>query len=68
MERNVGGVDRLARGGLAVVAAVVGLVSLLDGQLLVALAAGLAAAGFGFNAASCFCGVNQALGLDTTRE
>jgi hypothetical protein len=66
LTRNVGGLDRLARGLLAVVLTVVSLRALTDGRRTVALLAGLGALGAGFNATTCFCGVNAALGLDTT--
>jgi hypothetical protein len=65
---NVGGADRLLRAGLAVVATVVAIGALRDGRRSVGLLAGLAALGFGFNATTCFCGVNAALGIDTTDE
>jgi len=63
--RNVGGIDRLARGVLAVVCLTAGGWALVAGSTLpgaVALAAGL---GFGFNAVSGFCVANAVLGVDT---
>jgi hypothetical protein len=68
LERNVGGLDRVARGLLAVVLTVVAVSALRGGRRRSALLAGLGALGFGFNTVSCFCGVNRALGLDTTPE
>lgn len=68
LDRNVGGLDRLARAALALLAGLVAVAALFDGRRLLGVTAGLAAAGFAFNAVTCFCGLNQALGLDTTRE
>lgn len=64
--RNVGGRDRLARAVLAVALAAIAVVSLRDGDRTTGVLAGVAAAGLGFNAVTCFCGVNAALGIDTT--
>lgn len=64
-ERNVGGVDRLARAILAVIFLGIGALSLAGGATLLGTAALLAAAGFGFNAVTGFCGVNAVLGVDT---
>jgi len=64
--RNVGGRDRLARAVLAVALAAIAVVSLRGGDRTVGVLAGVAAAGLGFNAVTCFCGVNAALGIDTT--
>jgi hypothetical protein len=64
--RNVGGRDRLARAGLAVALAAIAVVSLRAGDRTTGVLAGVAAAGLGFNAVTCFCGVNAALGIDTT--
>ena len=68
ISKNVGGVDRLVRALLAVLLTVgtIGLLRAGRGQLG-ALAA-LGAVGFGFNAVTCFCGVNEALGIDTTDD
>ncbi|MFC6837371.1 YgaP family membrane protein [Halomarina ordinaria] len=66
LKRNVGGVDRTARGVLGALLAVVALVALLRGQRRVAGLTVLASAGLLFNAVTCFCGLNAALGLDTT--
>ena len=67
-ERNVGGADRLARTLLAVVLTVVAVRALRSGRRSAALLALLGALGAGFNATTCFCGLNAALGRDTTRE
>jgi hypothetical protein len=67
-EKNVGGLDRIARGLLAVVLTVVAASALRGGRRRSALLAALGALGFGFNAVACVCGLNRALGLDTTRE
>ena len=64
-ERNVGGYDRIARAVLATVLAVVALSSLRKGRRSAGV---LAAVGFGVNAVTCFCGLNRALGIDTTSE
>lgn len=66
-ERNVGGRDRLVRAVLAVCFAVAGVAALLAGRRAVGTVALLAALGTGFNAVVCWCGLNAALGLDTTR-
>ena len=66
MQRNVGGRDRLARAVLAVVLAVAAVWAFRHGSRAVSLAAGLGAVGAGFNAVTCFCGLNAALGIDTT--
>jgi len=64
-ERNVGGLDRLARGVLAVVFLGIGALALAGGRQLVGTGALLAGAGFGFNAVTGFCGMNAVLGVDT---
>jgi hypothetical protein len=66
MERNVGGRDRTGRAVLAVVLGVVAVAALTSGKRAVAVAATAGALGFGFNAVTCFCGLNAALGIDTT--
>ena len=68
LERNVGGADRLARALFAVVLTVVAVRALRSGRRSVGLFALLGAIGAGFNATTCFCGLNATLGLDTTRE
>lgn len=66
IESNVGGTDRLLRAAFAVVLTVVALRSLRAKKRKTGLIALVAAIGFGFNATTCFCGVNEALGVDTT--
>jgi hypothetical protein len=67
-DRNVGGVDRLGRALLAVVLTVVAVRALRSGRRSAGLLALLGALGAGFNATTCFCGLNATLGLDTTGE
>jgi hypothetical protein len=67
-EQNVGGTDRLLRVVLAVVLSVVAVRALVSGRRTVGTAAALGAVGAGFNAVTCFCGLNALLGLDTTEE
>ncbi len=64
-ETNVGGRDRLARAVLAVLLTVVAVSTLRDGTRKTGLLAAVGALAFGFNAVTCFCGVNEALGIDT---
>ncbi|MFW5973927.1 MAG: YgaP family membrane protein [Natrialbaceae archaeon] len=66
IDRNVGGYDRLARAVLATVLAVVALSTLRKGRRSVGILATVGAVGFGINAVTCFCGLNRALGIDTT--
>jgi acetoin utilization deacetylase AcuC-like enzyme len=68
LEPNVGGRDRLARALLAVGLTVVALDAVRDGRRLTGLLAAAGALGAGFNATTCFCGLNAALGVDTTAE
>ncbi|MFC4450130.1 YgaP family membrane protein [Halorussus aquaticus] len=65
LERNVGGLDRIARavGGVALVAVAVG--AFFTGRDGIGVAAVLGGAGLLFNAATQFCGVNALLGIDT---
>lgn len=65
LEKNVGGIDRIARAILAAVALSVGLWGLTAGQNAVAAVSLLAGAGFGFNAVTQFCVANALLGVDT---
>lgn len=67
-EKNVGGRDRLARALLAAVLTVVAISRLRSGKHTVGLLASIGALGLGFNATTCFCGLNRALGIDTTTE
>lgn len=66
--KNVGGRDRLVRALLAVVLTVMAVQALRTGRRALGLIAGLGALGVGFNAATCFCGINAVLGIDTTDE
>ena len=68
VDKNVGGIDRTGRAVLAVVLAVVAIVTLRKGNRTTGLLAGIGALAFGFNATTCFCGLNAALGIDTTEE
>lgn len=68
LQENVGGTDRLGRAVLAVVLTVVTVGLLRRGRRRAALLAALGALGAGFNATTCFCGLNRALGIDTTRD
>lgn len=66
IESNVGGRDRTLRAILAVVLTVLAVSSLRKGKRKTGLVASLGAVGFGVNATTCFCGLNKALGIDTT--
>lgn len=68
VETNVGGRDRTVRALLAVVLTVVAARTLKNGKPTAGMLALVGALGFGFNATTCFCGLNKALGLDTTDE
>jgi len=68
LERNVGGRDRIVRAALAVALAVVAVSRLRRGSRVVGLLALVGALGAGFNATTRFCGVNAALGVDTTTD
>jgi hypothetical protein len=65
LERNVGGLDRVARATLAIVLTVVAVSALRSGNRSVGVLAALGALGAGFNATTCVCGLNAALGIDT---
>jgi len=65
-EKNVGGRDRLVRSLLAVVLSIVAVSTFRKGKRKTGLLALVGALGFGFNATTCFCGLNKALGIDTT--
>jgi hypothetical protein len=67
-ECNVGGRDRLLRTVLAVVLTVVAVGALRNGRRTRAILASLGALGFGFNATTGVCGLNAALGVDTTKD
>lgn len=68
IKKNVGGRDRLVRGLLAVVLTVVAVSRLKRGKRKAGVLAAVGALGFGFNATTCYCGTNEALGVDTTDE
>ncbi|SEN45524.1 Protein of unknown function [Halorientalis persicus] len=68
VETNVGGTDRKGRALLAVVLTVVAVATLRKGNRKTGLLAGIGALAFGFNATTCFCGLNAALGIDTSEE
>lgn len=68
VEQNVGGRDRIVRALLAVVLTVAAVRTLRNGKRKAGLLALVGALGFGFNATACFCGLNKALGIDTTDE
>ncbi|MFB6280722.1 MAG: YgaP-like transmembrane domain [Haloferacaceae archaeon] len=68
VERNVGGRDRLARAVLAVGLAALAAVALRSGRRSIGTVAAVCALALGFNAATCFCGLNRLLGVDTTEE
>lgn len=68
VESNVGGRDRLARALLAALLTVVAVSTLRKGKRKTGLLALVGALEFGFNATTCFCGLNKALGIDTTDE
>jgi len=65
-KRNVGGRDRIVRLLLTVVLSIVAVTSLRRGKRLRGLLAGVGALGFGFTSTTGYCGVNDALGVDTT--
>jgi hypothetical protein len=67
-EKNVGGRDRLARAVLTVVLTLLAVRSLRSGKQTTGILAVLGALAFGFNATTCFCGLNKTLGIDTTTE
>ena len=67
-ERNVGGRDRLARALLAALLTIVAITTLRKGERKTGVLALVGAFGFGFNATTCFCGLNKTLGIDTTDE
>ena len=68
VEPNVGGRDRLARAALALAFTVLAVRALRQGKRARAVLALVGALGFGFNAATCFCGLNERLGIDTTAD
>lgn len=67
-EKNVGGRDRLVRTLLAALLTVVAISRLKKGKRKTGLFALVGALGFGFNATTCFCGLNRMLGIDSTTD
>ena len=67
-ETNVGGRDRLARTLLAALLTIVAVSTLRKGKRKTGLLALVGALGLGFNATTCFCGLNKTLGIDTTTD
>lgn len=65
---NVGGRDRLVRLLLTVGLSILSVRWLKRGKRLRGLLAGVGALGFGFNATTGYCGVNDALDIDTTTD
>ena len=63
---NVGGRDRLGRFLLAAVLSIAAVRWLRNGKRKRGLLAGAGALGFGFNATTGYCGVNDAFDIDTT--
>lgn len=68
VETNVGGRDRIVRALLAAVLTVVAVRTLKGGKRKTGILALVGALGFGFNATTCFCGLNETLGIDTSEE
>jgi hypothetical protein len=68
VSKNVGGGDRLVRALLAVVLTLAAVRSLRSGKRKTGMLAVVGALGFGFNATTCFCGLNKMFGIDTTDE
>ena len=66
LDTNVGGKDRLLRGVFAIVFTVVAVSALRKRNYTTLLAASVGAVGLGFNAVTCFCGLNETLGIDTS--
>ncbi|WP_324663848.1 YgaP-like transmembrane domain [Haloarcula sediminis] len=66
--KNVGGRDRLGRFLLAALLSTAAVRWLRSGKRLRGLLAGVGALGFGFTATTRYCGVNDALDIDTTDD
>ncbi|MDS0278128.1 DUF2892 domain-containing protein [Halomicroarcula sp. S1AR25-4] len=66
VSENVGDRDRLARAALAVVLTIAAIRSFRNGKRMRGLLAGAGALVFGFNASTKYCGVNDALDIDTS--
>jgi len=67
-DTNVGGTDRLLRALGAVLLSIVAVRALVAGKRTSGLLAAVGAVGLGFNATTCFCGLNKSLGIDTAEE
>jgi len=67
-KQNVGGRDRLVRLVLTVVLSIAAVRWLKSGKRIRGLLAGVGALGFGFNATTGYCGINEALKIDTTTD
>ena len=68
LDPNVGGTDRLLRALGAVLLSISAVVALKRGARSKGLLAAVGALGLGFNATTCFCGLNAALGIDTDND
>lgn len=68
VNKNVGGTDRLLRAVLTVVLSLVAISALRKRKYLTLLLTGAGAIGLGFNVTTCFCGLNEALGIDTSEK
>ena len=68
LERNVGGTDKTVRAVLGGLLAVATLGAFLLGRRQLGGITLVASAGLLFNAVAGFCGLNAALGIDTTEE
>jgi uncharacterized membrane protein len=67
-EQNVGGTDRLLRAVFAAVFAVLAVSALRKRNYPMVVLTTAGAVGLGINAVTCFCGLNEALGIDTTDQ
>jgi len=67
-KQNVGGRDRLVRFLMAAGLSIVAVRWLQSGKRVRGLVAGVGALVFGFNATTGYCGVNDALDVDTTGD
>ncbi|ERG91430.1 MAG: protein of unknown function (DUF2892) [Haloquadratum walsbyi J07HQW1] len=68
VETNVGGRDRLMRGVFTILLTLTAVNTLRQRKYKFAILAAAGAVGLGFNTVTCFCGLNEALGIDTTDE
>jgi hypothetical protein len=64
-ERNVGGLDRIARGVVGACLVAVAFGAFLADRRSMAVVAALGSAGLLFNFATARCGLNKLLGIDT---